>query len=73
MHAMDMNYSYYVNTCTTSIPSISNTLKKLSMQSDLHSYHIKTIYNYKEEIINKTFSTNVESLLYDLNNPALIQ
>ena len=44
---MDMYDSDYVMTCTTAIPSISNTIKKLWIQSDLHSYYIKTIYNDK--------------------------
>ena len=47
-HAVYINDSDYVMTCTTSINSISNTLKKLWIQPDLHSSYIETIYNDKE-------------------------
>ena len=36
IHSMDMHDSDYVITCTTEITSISNILKKLLLQSDLH-------------------------------------
>ena len=73
IHAMDMHDSDYVMTCTTAIPSISNTLKKLWIQSDLNSYYIQTIYKYIGEIINNIFNKYVEPLLDDINNPALVQ
>ena len=70
---MYMNDSDYVMTFTTKIPSIPNTLKKLWIQSYLHSYYIKTIYNGKEYSINIIFSKYVEPLLDDINHPALLQ
>ena len=70
---MDMHDSDYVMTCTMVIPFISNTLNKLLLKSDFHSSHIQTIYNGKEESINNIFSTYVEPLLNDINNPALVQ
>ena len=44
IHAMDMHYSYYVMNFSAAIPSISNTLKKLLLQYDLHSSYNQTIY-----------------------------
>ena len=60
-------------TCITTIPSISNTLKKLLLQISLHYSYIQTKYNDKEESTNNIFSTYVEPLLNDINNPELIQ
>ena len=73
IHDIDMHDSDYIMTCTTWITSISNTLKNLCIQSDLYSYYIQTIYNGKEEIINNIFSPYVETLLDDINYPALLQ
>ena len=36
VHAIDMNDSKYIMTCITVITYISNTLKKLLLQLDLH-------------------------------------
>ena len=47
IRAMDMHDSDYFMTCSTSIPSISNTHNKLLLQSDLNSYYIQTKYNGK--------------------------
>ena len=60
---MSMHDSDYVMMYNTAINSISNTLKKLWKQSDLHSSYIQTIYNDKYESINNIFSTYVETLL----------
>ena len=43
------------------------------LQSDLNSLYIETKYNSKEEITDNIFSTYVEPLLNDINNPALVQ
>ena len=59
--------------CITTIPSILNTLKKFLFHSSLQYSYIQTKYNYKEESIKKIFSTYVEPLLNDNNNPALLQ
>ena len=68
-----MNDSYYVMTCNTTIPSISNTLKKLLLQYDLNSLYNQTKYIGEEEIIHNIFSTYVEPLLNYINHPALVQ
>ena len=60
-------------TCNSKIVSISNTLKKLWLQSSLNDSYIQTKYNGEEEIINNIFSAYVGPLLKDTNNPALIQ
>ena len=39
----------------------------------MNSSYIQTIYNGKQESINNIFSTHVEPLLNDINNPALVQ
>ena len=41
--------------------------------SYLHSSYIQTIYNSKEESINKIFITYSEPLLEDINYPALLE
>ena len=58
-NAVDIHDSDYVMNCTTAITSISNTLKKLLLQSDFHSSYIQTKYNGKEESINNIFSKHV--------------
>ena len=68
-----MHDSDYVMACTTAIDSISNTLKKLLLRSDLNSSYIQTKYNCKEEIMNKIFSTYAEPSLNDINHPAFLQ
>ena len=73
INAMDMHDSDNVMNCTTVIPSISNTLNNLLLQSDFHSSYIQTIYNGKEEVTNNIFSKYVEPLLNDINHPALVQ
>ena len=70
---MYIHDSDYVITFATSITSISNTLKKLQIQSYFHSYYNQTVYIDKEEIINNIFRTYVKPLLDDINNPELEQ
>ena len=70
---MDVQDSDYVIICTKGITSISNTLKKLWILSDLYSSYIQTIYKYKEESINNIFITYVEPLLDDINHPELVE
>ena len=73
IHAMDMHDSEYVMTCTTTINSISNTLKKLLLQYDLHSSYNKTKYNDEEEITHNICSKYVELLLNYTNHLALVR
>ena len=47
IHQEETHDSEYVITCNTTIPSISNTLKKLWLQSIFHSSYIQTKYNGK--------------------------
>ena len=68
-----MHYSVYVMTCTTVIPSIRSTLKKLLLQYNFHSSYNQTKYIGEGEIIHNIFSTYVELLLNYINNPALVQ
>ena len=73
IHVEETHDSNYVMTCITIIPSISNTLRKLLFHYSLHYSYIQTEYNDKEETINNIFSTYVEPLLNDINNPELLQ
>ena len=73
IHAEETYNSDYVMACIKTIPSTSNTPKKLLLHKCLHSSYIKTKYNDKKEIINNNFITYVEPLLDDINHPALIQ
>ena len=68
---MYTNVSDHVMTCTMAIHSISDTFKKLLLQSDLYPSYIQTIYNSKEESINNIFSTYVESLVNYINHYVL--
>ena len=68
-----MHDSDYVMTCTTAIPSISNTLNKLLLNYDLHSSYNQTKNIGEEEIINNIFSTYVEPLLNYINHTKLVQ
>ena len=70
---MDIHDSDYVMNLTTSITSISNTLKKIWIQSEFHSSYIQTIYNEREESIKNISSTYVEPFLDDINHPTLVQ
>ena len=62
IHAEETDNSDYAVTCINTIPSTSNTLKKLLLHKNIHSSYIQTEYNDKEEIINNTFITYVEPL-----------
>ena len=60
-------------TCINTIPSTLNIFKKLLLYKSLNSSYIKTEYNDTEEIMNNTFITFLEPLLYDIDHPALQQ
>ena len=47
IHAEETHHSAYVMTFNTTIPFISNTLKKFLLRSSLNSYYIQTKYNDK--------------------------
>ena len=68
-----MNDSDYAMIFTTSIHSISNTLKNLWILSYFNSSYIQTIYNDKEESIHNTFIAYVEPLLDNINHPTLAE
>ena len=68
-----MHDSENIMTYTTSITSISNTLKNLLLQYNFHSSYNQTRYIGKEEIIHNIFSTYVETLFNYTNHPELVQ
>ena len=73
IHAEETDNSDKVMTCTTTIPSTSNTLKNLAVNEGFHSSYIQTELNDKKEMILNIFSAYVEPLLKDINHPALLQ
>ena len=68
-----MHDSDYVMTFTTTIFSISNTLKKLFLQYDLYSSYNQNKYIGKYEIIQNIFITYVEPLLNYINHNKFLQ
>ena len=72
-HTEETDNSDFVMTCINTIPSTSNTLEKFLLHKSLHYSYIQTKYNDKEKAINNTLITYVESLLDNINHPALIQ
>ena len=65
--------SDYVMTCTTAIPSMSNTLNKLLLQYNFHASYNQTKYIGEEEIIHNVFSTYAGPLLNYINHAAFVQ
>ena len=59
--------------CSTTIPSVSNTLKKLAVNKLFDSSYIQREYNDKKENIINIFSDYVETMLKNINHTALIQ
>ena len=41
--------------CTTAITSVSNTINKLYIQSDLNLFYKKNFYHYKQNIMDELF------------------
>ena len=68
-----MHDSDYSMTCTTTIPSISNTLNKFLLQYYLYSSYNQAKYIDKYEIIHNIFSTYFKPLLNYINHPELVQ
>ena len=73
IHAEETHDSDYFMTCNTTISYIPNILKKFWLQSSLNSSYTQTKYNGREESIKNIFGTYVETLLNDINHPALVQ
>ena len=60
-------------TCTTTIPSTSNTLKNLAIDKSFHYSYIQRELNDKKDIIINISSAYAESLLKYINHPAFFQ
>ena len=73
INAIDMHDLDYVMTFSTGSISISKTLKKFSLQSDLHTSYFQTKYIGKEKSINNKLITYLEPLLNYINYPTLVQ
>ena len=58
---------------STHFPPHQTHLRSFCYIKSLHSSYIQNEYNDKEEIINKTFITCVETLLDRINHPVLLQ
>ena len=73
IRAEDTENSDKVMTCTTKIPSTSNSVKNLAVNKRFHSYCIQIEFNDKIDMIINIFGEYVEPLLEDINHPALLQ
>ena len=56
----------------TAIYSVTNTINKLYIQSDLILIFKQNFYNYKQKEIHELFEYHV-ALIYDLDHPTLIE
>ena len=59
--------------CSTTIPSNSNTLKKLLVNSNYHSSYTNQEFNDKKEEMITIFSTFVTPQIKEIHHPALLQ
>ena len=73
IHEEERNNWDKVITCTTTIPSTSNTLKHLAVNKSFDYSFIQRKFNDKKDMIIKISSAYVESLLKDINHPELLQ
>ena len=73
IHSEEIDNSEKFMTFINTVPSISNTLKKLAVNKSSHSSYIQTEFNDKKEIIINITSAYVVPLLKDINHPALLQ
>ena len=64
---------YKVMTCINTIPSTSNTLNNLLVNTSFCSYCIQREFNDGKKMIIKIFSAYVVPLLKYINNPELLQ
>ena len=58
---------------STTIPSTSNTLKNLAVNTSFHYSYIQKQFNDRKEEIIKILSAYFEPLIKDINHPALLQ
>ena len=73
IHAKGTDNPDKVMTCTTTIPSISNTLNNLLVNRSFHYSCIQREYNDKKERIINIFGEFVEPLLKYITHAALLQ
>ena len=59
--------------CSTTIPSISNTLKNLLVNSNHHSSYNNEEFNDKKEQMITIFSTYVAPQIKEIQHPALLK
>ena len=59
--------------CFTTIPSTSNTLKNLVVNSNYHSSYTTQEFNTKKEQISTIFNTYVTPQIKEINHPAFLQ
>ena len=73
IHAEDTEISDKVTTCTTTIPSTSNTLKNLEVNKSFQYSYIQREFNDKKDMVINIFSAYVEPLLKCINHKAFLQ
>ena len=59
--------------CFTTIPSTSNTLKKLVFNSNYHSYYSTQEFNTKKEEMSNIFNTYIMPQIKENNYPSFLQ
>ena len=73
IHAIDQLETYFVVAKITAISSVSNTIKKLHIHSDLNSIYKQNFYNYKQKEIDELYDKYHIPLINDLDHPAYIE
>ena len=72
IHAIDKQKNHVIAK-TTEIYSVTNTTKKLHIQSDLHLVYKQNFYHDKEKEMYELFDEYHIPLLKDIDHPELIQ
>ena len=65
--------TYFVMAKTTAISSVSKTINKLHIQSNLHLIYKQKLYHYKHDKINELFDEYHIPLLNYIHHLALIE
>ena len=73
IHVINKQKTDHVMACYIEIYSVANTLKKIHIQSSLHTGYKKSFYHDKRDKFYGIFDQYHIPLLRDINHPALIQ
>ena len=73
IHAEDTDNSDKFMICSTTIPSTSNTLNNLAVNTSFYYYYIQKQFNDRKEQIINISSAYVELLIKDIDYPVFLQ